>query len=186
MSPPILQQPYRDAPNGDGKVMPLTDVDDEGRGFNARCNSDASSPLPSLVTKVSTHESANRIRKRLERSDFEFVRTLGTDKATNSVHSQGTFSRVWLVQLATSNDYVLPCNESGEEPSEKVFFALKVLKKVDVIRLKQVEHVRNERAILASLAGQPFITNFITSFADRDSLYILVIFTPVRHMAKSN
>ncbi|KPI42618.1 cAMP-dependent protein kinase catalytic subunit PRKX [Cyphellophora attinorum] len=57
-------------------------------------------------------------------------------------------------------------------------FALKVLKKVDVIKLKQVEHVRNERNVLAAVAGHPFITTLITSFSDATSLYMLLDYTP--------
>jgi serine/threonine protein kinase len=70
---------------------------------------------------------------------------------------------VWLARLARPHE--------GDE--EKVF-ALKVLRKVDVIRLRQVEHVRNERNVLATVAGHPFITNMIASFKDFDSLYMLV------------
>ena len=43
-----------------------------------------------------------------------------------------------------------------------------------MIRLKQVEHVRNERNVLAAVAGHPFITTLITSFQDHDTLYMLV------------
>lgn len=43
-----------------------------------------------------------------------------------------------------------------------------------VIRLKQVEHIRNERSTLAAVAGHPFITTLITTFSDRDCLYMLV------------
>ena len=43
-----------------------------------------------------------------------------------------------------------------------------------VIRLKQVEHIKNERNTLAAVAGHPFITTMITSFSDRDCLYMLV------------
>lgn len=43
-----------------------------------------------------------------------------------------------------------------------------------VVRLKQVEHVRNERNVLAAVAGHPFITTMIASFQDHDSLYMLV------------
>lgn len=46
--------------------------------------------------------------------------------------------------------------------------------RVSVIRLKQVEHVRNERNVLAAVAGHPFITTMVASFQDRDSLYMLV------------
>lgn len=43
-----------------------------------------------------------------------------------------------------------------------------------VIKLRQVDHVKNERWILADVAGHPFITNLIASFSDHDSLYMLV------------
>ncbi|KAL8945080.1 MAG: hypothetical protein Q9216_000064 [Gyalolechia sp. 2 TL-2023] len=47
-----------------------------------------------------------------------------------------------------------------------------------VIRLKQVEHIRNERSTLAAVAGHPFITTLITTFSDRDSLYMLLDYCP--------
>jgi hypothetical protein len=43
-----------------------------------------------------------------------------------------------------------------------------------VIKLKQVDHVNQERQVLADVAGHPFITTLITSFSDNDSLYMLV------------
>lgn len=75
----------------------------------------------------------------------------------------GTFARVWLANLVTQK----------KEDADKVF-ALKILRKTDVIRLKQVEHVRNERNVLASVAGHPFITTMVASFQDQDTLYMLV------------
>jgi protein kinase A len=79
----------------------------------------------------------------------------------------GTFARVWLCRLANPH----PADR------DKVF-ALKVLRKVDVIKLKQVEHVRNERNVLAAVAGYPFITRLIASFSDETSLYMLLDYTP--------
>jgi protein kinase A len=43
-----------------------------------------------------------------------------------------------------------------------------------VIKLKQVEHVQNERNVLAAVAGYPFITTLVTSFSDETCLYMLV------------
>jgi hypothetical protein len=43
-----------------------------------------------------------------------------------------------------------------------------------VIKLKQVEHVRNERKTLAAVIGHPFITTLIASFSDEQNLYMLV------------
>lgn len=49
-----------------------------------------------------------------------------------------------------------------------------------VIRLKQVEHVSNERKVLSAVAGHPFITTLVTTFQDYDSLYMLV--SQIRHI----
>ncbi|KAH8816796.1 camp-dependent protein kinase A [Xylogone sp. PMI_703] len=89
--------------------------------------------------------------------DFELIKTLGT----------GTFARVWLVRLANP----------AEEDRDKVY-ALKVLRKVEVIKLKQIDHVNHERSVLADVAGHPFITNLITSFSDFNSLYMLLDYCP--------
>jgi len=96
--------------------------------------------------------------KTLKFSDFELLQTLGT----------GTFARVWLCRFRETKN---------SEDRNKVF-ALKVLKKVDVVKLKQVEHVRNERNVLASVAGHPFITQMLASFSDSHSLYMLLEYTP--------
>ncbi|KAF2276293.1 serine/threonine-protein kinase YPK2/YKR2 [Westerdykella ornata] len=93
----------------------------------------------------------------LRQEDFELIKTLGT----------GTFARVWLVRF----------NNAQGSDRDKVF-ALKVLRKVDVIRLKQVEHVRNERNVLSAVAGHPFITTMVASFQDHDSLYMLLEYCP--------
>lgn len=95
--------------------------------------------------------------KHLRREDFDLVKTLGT----------GTFARVWMVKLAGRKD----------DARNKVF-ALKILRKADVIRLKQVEHVRNERNVLAGVAGHPFITTMVASFQDSECLYMVLEYCP--------
>ncbi|RYP24242.1 hypothetical protein DL765_000737 [Monosporascus sp. GIB2] len=95
--------------------------------------------------------------QQLSRGDFKLVRTLGT----------GTFARVCLVRPASG----------AEEEHEKVF-ALKILRKAEVIKLKQIDHVRHERQILGDVAGYPFITELIASFSDHDSLYMLLDYVP--------
>lgn len=64
-----------------------------------------------------------------------------------------------------------------DEDREKVF-ALKILRKAEVIKLKQIDHVRDERRILSDVAGHPFITELITTFSDHDSLYMLLDYVP--------
>jgi len=96
--------------------------------------------------------------KVLREHDFELVKTLGT----------GTFARVWLVRL----------RDADTDGGTDAVFALKILRKVDVIRLKQVEHVRNERNVLAAVAGHPFITTLVASFQSLDSLYMVLDYCP--------
>ncbi|KIX94244.1 uncharacterized protein Z520_09954 [Fonsecaea multimorphosa CBS 102226] len=112
---------------------------------------------PEEVSKPPEEKKLGQSSRTLKVTDFELMRTLGT----------GTFARVWLCRFANPHP----------EDRDKVF-ALKVLKKVDVIKLKQVEHVRNERDVLAAVAGHPFITTLIASFSDETSLYMLLDYTP--------
>ncbi|KAK4102240.1 kinase-like protein [Parathielavia hyrcaniae] len=95
--------------------------------------------------------------RKLSVSDFVRVRTLGT----------GTFARVCLVRPS-----------HGTEADRAKVYALKILRKTEVIKLKQIDHVRHERRILADVRGHPFITNFVASFSDHDFLYILLDYVP--------
>ena len=113
---------------------------------------------------VNNKKPVGHSSKYLRKEDFDLIKTLGT----------GTFARVWLTKIA-------PASNSSRK-NDKMFkdrvFALKILRKVDVIRLKQVEHVRNERNVLAAVAGHPFITTMIASFQDQDTLYMLLDYCP--------
>ncbi|KAI8865535.1 camp-dependent protein kinase catalytic subunit PRKX-like protein, partial [Ramicandelaber brevisporus] len=84
-------------------------------------------------------------------SDFSAILTLGT----------GTFARVLLVQRRGTNE----------------FYALKRLLKADIVRLQQVDHVNNERSILAVI-NFPFIVNLRCTFHDDRFLYILLDYVP--------
>ena len=111
-------------------------------------------------------ESSSRMGKastELGLADFEQLKTLGT----------GTFARVWLSRLRGSRDGHGGRNGAVAKARDQVF-ALKILRKVDIIKLKQVEHVRNERQTLGTVSGLPFVTSLITTFADNNSLYMLV------------
>lgn len=101
--------------------------------------------------------------RRFHPNDFKLVRTLGT----------GTFARVCLVCPNEANPQD---NQQHQQPTQ--FYALKVLRKTEVVKLKQIDHVRHERAILADVAGHPFITSLTASFSDRDSLYMLLDYVP--------
>ncbi|KAJ9073130.1 cytochrome c oxidase subunit 1 [Entomophthora muscae] len=84
-------------------------------------------------------------------SDFQLLKTLGT----------GTFGRVYLTQFKSTENY----------------FAMKVLLKTEVVRLKQVEHINSEKDILAQV-HHPFIVNLACTFQDPANLYLLLEYVP--------
>jgi len=79
--------------------------------------------------------------------DFEILKPI----------SKGAFGRVYLARK----------NESGE------LFAIKVMRKADLVRKNMVESARNERNILA-MTNNPFVIRFYFSFTSRDNLYIVM------------
>ena len=89
--------------------------------------------------------------RKLQLNDFDLRATVGT----------GTFGRVRIVKLKGN--------------SNRTPFALKMLKKSEVIRLKQVQHVRAEKDILMMLE-HPFIVNLVATFQDEKRLYMLMEF----------
>ncbi|KAL8718866.1 MAG: hypothetical protein Q9225_004056 [Loekoesia sp. 1 TL-2023] len=120
---------------------------------------DNSKPLPpDQIANSPRHKELATSSRQLRIHDFELIKTLGT----------GTFARVWLACLAGGS----------RDSNECRVFALKILRKADIIRLKQVEHIQNERSTLAAVAGHPFVTTLITTFSDRDSLYMLLDYCP--------
>ncbi|KAL2062392.1 hypothetical protein VTL71DRAFT_6658 [Oculimacula yallundae] len=140
------------------KSEPCSEEDHEKeKAFVAQFAERTNTLPPEEVQQDPRNKDLGRKSRGLTVHDFELVRTLGT----------GTFARVWLVRLA----------KPAEEDRDKVY-ALKVLRKVDVIKLKQVDHVNHERSVLADVAGHPFITTLITTFSDHESLYMLLDYCP--------
>ncbi|XP_029785444.1 cAMP-dependent protein kinase catalytic subunit PRKX isoform X2 [Suricata suricatta] len=73
----------------------------------------------------------------------------------------GTFGRVQLVKDKTA----------------KHFFALKVMSIPDVIRLKQEQHVHNEKSVLKEVS-HPFLVKLFWTCHDERFLYMLMEFVP--------
>ncbi|KAI9315523.1 kinase-like domain-containing protein [Dichotomocladium elegans] len=90
-------------------------------------------------------------RPKLKLDDFQFFQTLGT----------GSFGRVHLAQSRHNGRY----------------YAIKVLKKTEVIRLKQVEHTNNEKHILEHVAN-PFLINLWGTFQDDTNLFMVMDYVP--------
>ncbi|KAH8147664.1 uncharacterized protein LAJ45_08128 [Morchella importuna] len=141
------------------------DIDFQSDSLHSPVSS-AQPPVSQLESTISTTTAQADFKEEMKNDsewrkpsvdDFDFMTTLGT----------GTFARVWLVKPRSVPN-------SGEAP----LFALKQLKKSDIVRLKQCEHVRNERAILEVCRPHPFITHYLCSWQDRNSLYILLEYSP--------
>lgn len=73
----------------------------------------------------------------------------------------GTFGRVRLVK---------------HTPSEE-FFALKILKKCEILRLKQLEHIKSEVKLLSAIS-HPCIVNMVGHFHDEKRLYLVLEYVP--------
>jgi len=57
------------------------------------------------------------------------------------------------------------------------FYAIKVLNKERIVKMKQVEHTNNEQQMLSSVQ-HPFIINLWGVFQDAGSLYMVMDFVP--------
>jgi len=112
---------------------------------------------PQRPLRLLEDEQVHLEKSGLKLSDFEVRGTLGT----------GTFGRVLLVRHRTS----------ASQPSTKNHFAMKVLRKTEIVRLRQVEHVNAERYIL-SRVSHPFVVDLFATFQDSLNVYMLMSYVP--------
>ncbi len=91
---------------------------------------------------LSTIDNKLKEEKDQRLKELDFLSTIGT----------GTFGRVMCVR----------------HRSTKKYFALKMMSIINIIKLKQVEHVKNEKNILESITDHPFIVKlFWTHHTDQ-------------------
>ena len=86
--------------------------------------------------------------KNVKLDDFELDRTIGT----------GSFGRVMIVY-------------AKRDRTQR--YAMKMLKKENIVKMKQVEHTLNEKKILASI-DFPFIVKLVYGFKDTSNLYMVL------------
>ncbi|GFZ10303.1 protein kinase superfamily protein [Actinidia rufa] len=98
----------------------------------------------SSTTSTPLHPS-NKERTSIE--DFEIIKPI----------SRGAFGKVYLARKRTTGD----------------LFAIKVLKKLDMIRKNDIERILAERNILITVRN-PFVVRFFYSFTSRDNLYLVM------------
>lgn len=92
---------------------------------------------------------AKATKGKYQLNDFNIQRTLGT----------GSFGRVHLIQ----------------SKHNQRFYAMKVLKKAQVVKMKQVEHTNDERRMLAEVK-HPFLVTLWGTFSDSKNLYMVMDF----------
>jgi serine/threonine protein kinase len=91
--------------------------------------------------------AAGEKKPKLGLGEFEIKQTLGT----------GSFGRVHLVRYRSTGKY----------------HAMKVLKKAEVVKHKQVEHTLNEKNILEQI-DHPFLVGLFATFQDCANLYMVL------------
>lgn len=127
-----------------------------GRGTGAGGTSSAAGDKATGAAggKASTATKGGLVR----RSQLDFsLRDLRLEKTVGT----GTFGRVRVVF----------------HRRKKKYYALKILKKSEVIRLKQVDHIRNEIRIM-SCVDHPFVVNLVGFMQDRKRIYMLLEYVP--------
>lgn len=97
----------------------------------------------------SANTQARQTKGKYSLEDFSMQRTLGT----------GSFGRVHLVQSRHNHR----------------FYAVKVLKKAQVVKMKQVEHTNDERRMLQRVK-HPFLITLWGTFQDSKNLYMVMDF----------
>ncbi|KAF2317559.1 hypothetical protein GH714_024573 [Hevea brasiliensis] len=107
---------------------------------------DEDAPLEDDVVQ-SLRTSPIYSKDRTSIDDFEIIKPI----------SRGAFGRVFLAKKRTTGD----------------LFAIKVLKKADMIRKNAVESILAERDILISVRN-PFVVRFFYSFTCRENLYLVM------------
>ncbi|CCJ28401.1 unnamed protein product, partial [Pneumocystis jirovecii] len=108
--------------------------------------SDITNRIPPLSPKITSITPTVRTIPSIK--DFEIIKPI----------SKGAFGSVYLSKKKATGDY----------------YAIKVLKKADMIAKNQVINVRAERAILMAQGESPFIVKLFFTFQSKDYLYLVM------------
>ncbi|XP_073137729.1 probable serine/threonine protein kinase IREH1 [Henckelia pumila] len=129
------------------KYLQLCELVDDDKVDITSTVIDEDAPLEDDVVRSLRSSPVHSNRDRTSIDDFEIIKPI----------SRGAFGRVFLAKKRTTGD----------------LFAIKVLKKADMIRKNAVESILAERDILISVRN-PFVVRFFYSFTCRDNLYLVM------------
>jgi serine/threonine kinase 38 len=110
----------------------------------------AESPAPA-ASSGSVADPSAPVKKKMKMDEFDKIKIIG----------RGAFGEVMIVRKKDSNE----------------IFAMKVMRKIDMIKKNQVQHIRAERDLL-SLADNPWVVKLFYSFQDEIKLYLVMEYLP--------
>ncbi|CAL5869819.1 uncharacterized protein PFLUO_LOCUS4049 [Penicillium psychrofluorescens] len=157
-NPPSSSSPPTQTPDGEGASMqtqshptppqpPQQSHQSNASSINDLVNAGAAGNAHNATPQAVTKERSTRGKYAQE--DFTLQRTLGT----------GSFGRVHLVQSKHNHR----------------FYAMKVLKKAQVVKMKQIEHTNDERRML-NRVRHPFLVTLWGTWQDSRNLYMVMDF----------
>ncbi|KAK4561715.1 cAMP-dependent protein kinase catalytic subunit [Recurvomyces mirabilis] len=118
-------------------------------GYGSSTDGNGSAPALNLPQQRGNANPSRETKGKYTLTDFQISRTLGT----------GSFGRVHLVQSKHNQRY----------------YAVKVLKKAQVVKMKQVEHTNDERRMLQR-CRHPFLITLWGTWQDSKNLYMVMDF----------
>lgn len=148
---PQYAQQQNNFPSIQNLVNPPSQQSQHDSAYGSANGSTTQQSTPTLNVPPSK-PTANPLREtkgKYTLTDFTISRTLGT----------GSFGRVHLVQSKHNQRY----------------YAVKVLKKAQVVKMKQVEHTNDERRMLQKVK-HPFLVTLWGTFQDSKNLYMVMDF----------
>jgi serine/threonine protein kinase len=144
-TPEPYQQSQHNVPSIQNLIHPSNTVPSQQPRVQTNDASNGGTVKPREVTQP----AARTTKGKYSLTDFTIQRTLGT----------GSFGRVHLVQ----------------SKHNQRFYAVKVLKKAQVVKMKQVEHTNDERRMLQQVK-HPFLITLWGTFQDSKNLYMVMDF----------
>ncbi|KAL3512153.1 hypothetical protein ACH5RR_024870 [Cinchona calisaya] len=129
------------------KYLQLCELVDDDKVDITSTVIDEDAPLDDDVVRSLRTSPIHSNRDRTSIDDFEIIKPI----------SRGAFGRVFLSKKRTTGD----------------LFAIKVLKKADMLRKNAVESILAERDILITVRN-PFVVRFFYSFTCRENLYLVM------------
>ncbi|KAH7348745.1 kinase-like domain-containing protein [Rhexocercosporidium sp. MPI-PUGE-AT-0058] len=135
-------------PQNDGTAQSKPNMGQSEPENGSASHPEASQQLPQAQV-VPQPAQIRQTKGKYSLTDFDMLRTLGT----------GSFGRVHLVQ----------------SKHNQRFYAVKVLKKQQVVKMKQVEHTNDERKMLQEVK-HPFLITLWGTFQDSKNLYMVMDF----------